>query len=151
MRSGKKVEIVSSLIPKYSYWTLITRQRNVKYLLCMCAALLKLCVQKCGWCRNRESKSFLHVLPDRLSSNATKTFATDRWWVYSGWCKLHGEFILGLLVPVFTDSIVVFLKVPGENNLLSDLKTHSISSSLQCIDWKINSAKRCFWYSDYNS
>lgn len=28
----------------------------MKYLLCMCAALLKLYVQKCGWCRNCESE-----------------------------------------------------------------------------------------------
>lgn len=38
---------------------------------------------------------------------------------------MYRGFVLGFLVPVFTDSVVVFLKVLGENDHLSDFKTHS--------------------------
>lgn len=45
--------------------------------------------------------------------------------------------MLGFLVPVFTHSGVVFLKVPGENNYLSDLKTqsHKLKSAIHRLDF----------------
>lgn len=49
---------------------------------------------------------------------------------------MYGGFVLGFLVPVFIDSVVVLLKIPGENNHLSDLKTHShkLKSAIHRLD-----------------